>query len=154
MLAPTRSERRQHLRHKAHVIMEIRGHMEGPEVAEMRGVTVDVGRGGALVVFADDVPANPDCPLMVRFVEATGSVISPGLRWGAVLRADHVRSDSFVAIKFEQPLPAPVLGELLGADLVPTALSAASRFHEGHPRVSNLLSKAHSRGLGSTRAAL
>ena len=153
MAEPTRSERRKHPRHRAHVIMEIRGHVDGTRIAEMRGVTIDVGCGGALAVFTDEVPANPDLPFMVRFVDADGKVIAPGLRWGAVLRADRVSSDSFAAVKFQQPLPADVLGELLGADLAVAAQSAEDQLHRRHPRVSNLLGKAHSRGLASTRGA-
>jgi hypothetical protein len=154
MIEPPRNERRQHARHRAHVIMEIRGHVDGPRIAEMRGVTVDVGCGGALAVFKDDVPADPDLPFMVRFVDADGKVIAPGLRWGSVLRSDRVSTDSFAAVKFQQPLPPTVLGELLGADLAPAALSAEDQLHRGHPRVSDLLGKAHSRGLQSTQEAI
>ena len=154
MVEPRSNERRKHPRHRAHVIMEIRGHVDGRRIAEMRGVTVDVGCGGALVVFTDEVQVNPDLPFMVRFVDADGNVIAPGLRWGAVLRADRVSSDSFAAVKFQQPLPGAVLGEVLGADLVAAAQSAEDQLHRRHPRVSDLLGKAHLRGSVSTRGAI
>ena len=127
MMVTTGHERRQHSRHKANIIMDIRGHVEGSQIAEIRGVTVDVGSGGALAVFTDHVPADPDHPFMVRFVDAAGNLIAPGFRWGAVLRSDRDGSKSVVAVKFQQALPSGVLGRLLGADAAPAALTAHTR---------------------------
>lgn len=154
MMVTTGHERRQHSRHKARVIMDIRGHVEGSQIAEIRGITVDVSAGGALVVFTDHVPADPDHPFMVRFVDAAGNLIAPGFRWGAVLRSDRVRSESFVAVKFRQALPSAVLGKLLGADPAPAPSTAHTRPHRDHRRVSTPAGRAPSRGLASRRAAL
>ena len=108
-------ERRDYRRHAAHVVMEIRGHVRGAHVTEIRGFTVDVSCGGALAVFADQVEATPDTTCMVRFVDASGVLIAHAFRWGTVLRSDPMRSEYVVAVKFQQPLPAAVLVRLLGA---------------------------------------
>lgn len=116
-------ERRDHRRHTAHVIMEIRGHVEASQVTEIRGVTVDMSCGGVLAVFSEQVEASPDSSFMVRFVDGSGDLIAPEFRWGTVLRADRLRSECVVAVKFEQPLPPAVLVKLLGSHLAPAELA-------------------------------
>ncbi len=118
-------ERRDHRRHTVHVIMEIRGQVQGSRVTEITGVTVDMGRGGALAVFTDQVAADPDNTFMVRFVDAGGTLIVPEFRWGTVLRSDPLRSEYVVAVKFQQPLPPAVLVRLLDAHLAPPQLAYA-----------------------------
>ena len=115
----TPSERRDHTRHTAHVIMEIRGRVQGSRVTEIRGVTADLSRGGALAVFTDHVAVNPDNPFMVRFVDAGGMLIAPECRWGTILRSDPLRSEYVVAVKFQQLLPPALLVKFLGAHLAP-----------------------------------
>ena len=105
--------------------MEIRGHVQGSEVTEIRGVTVDMSRGGVLAVFTDQVAADPDNTFMVRFLDASGTLIAPEFRWGTVLRSDPLRSEYVVAVKFQQPLPPAVLGRLFGAHLAPGKLAYA-----------------------------
>lgn len=114
-----RTERRDHPRHAAHVLMEIRGPAQESEIAEIRGVTVDMSRGGALAVFADQAAARPGSTFMVRFVDRNDIVIAPEFRWGTVLRSYRVSSEYVVAFQFEHPLPPAVLGRLLLADLSP-----------------------------------
>ncbi len=118
-------ERRDHRRSAAHVFMEIRGHVQGFHVTERRGVTLDISSGGALAVFAERVAVNPDNNFMVRFVDASGTLIAPEFRWGTVLRSDTVRSECVVAVKFEQPLAPAVLVQLFGAHLAPTGRAYA-----------------------------
>ncbi len=115
----TPRERRDHRRHTAHVVMEIRGQVQGSDVTEIRGVTLDLSRGGALVVFTDQVAADPDNTFMVRFVGTSGALIAPEFRWGTVVRSDPLRSEYVVGVKFQQPLPTRVLVRLLGAHLAP-----------------------------------
>ena len=116
MIAIKGKDRRRHARHTAHVIMEIRGPVRGSRVTEIRGVTVDMSCGGALAVFTEQVESNPDDTFMVRFVDTSGTVIAPDFRWGTVVRSDRLRSDCVVAVKFDRPLPAAVMGRLLSAD--------------------------------------
>ncbi len=100
--------------------MEMRGQLhEGTSVTEVRGVTVDVSRGGALVLLTENVPADPDNAFMVRFVDASGAVIAPEFRWGSVLRSRSRRSDCVVAVKFREPLPHRVLCALMDSELEP-----------------------------------
>ncbi len=113
--SPTPRERRDHRRHVAHVIMDIRGQVQGSQVTEIRGVTVDMSCGGALAVFTEQVAANPDNTFMVRFVDSNRAPIAPGFRWGTVLRSDLLTSEYVVAVKFHQPLPPAVLVRLLDA---------------------------------------
>lgn len=121
----TPRERRDHRRHTTHVIIEIRGQVQGSQVSEIRGVTVDMSCGGALAVFTDQVAAHPGNSFMVRFVDASGALIAPEFRWGTVLRSDPLRSENVVAVKFQQPLPPAVLVRLLGAHLAPPQLAYA-----------------------------
>ncbi len=122
----TPRERRDHRRHRAHVVMEIRGPVQGSRVTEIRGVTIDVSRGGALVVFTDQVAAEAGNTFMVRFVNASGALIAPKFRWGTILRSDPLRSECIAAVKFQQPLPPTVLVRLLGAHLAPVKLAYSS----------------------------
>ncbi len=121
----TPRERRDHRRHTTHVIMEIRGQVQGSQVSEIRGVTVDMSCGGALAVFTKQVAVDPDNTFMVRFVDASGELIAPEFRWGTVLRSDSLRSEYVVAVKFQQPLPPAVLVRLLDAHLAPPQLAYA-----------------------------
>ncbi len=114
-----RTERRDHSRYAAHVIFEIRGRVRGSRIRELRGVTVDMSRGGALVVFAEHVAPDPANDFLVRFVNAAGKVIAPEFRWGNVLRSQRLRSDCVAAVKFQRALPHDVLHRLLSADLAP-----------------------------------
>ena len=123
--APNPRERRDYRRHTAHVIMEIRGHVQGSRVTEIRGVTLDLSCSGALAVFTDQIAPNPDNTFMVRFVNGSGALIAREFRWGTVLRSDPLRSEYVVAVKFQQPLPLPVLVRLLAADLAPATLAYA-----------------------------
>jgi len=125
--SPIPRERRDHRRHVAHVIMDIRGQVQGSQVTEIRGVTVDMSCGGALAVFTNQVAANPDNTFMVRFVDASGALIAPECRWGTVLRSDldPLRSEYVVAVKFQQPLAPAVLVRLLDAHLAPVKLAYA-----------------------------
>lgn len=114
-----RTERRDHFRHTAHVLMEIRGPARESHVAEIRGLTVDMSCGGALVVFADHGATTPGRTFMVRFVDGNDAVIAPYFRWGTVLRSYRVSLEYVVAFRFEEPLPPAVLRKLLLADLAP-----------------------------------
>ncbi len=116
------SERRDHRRNAAHVFMGIRGQVQGSQVTERRGVTLDISSGGALAVFPEQVAANQDTTFMVRFVDASDELIVPGFQWGTILRSDPMRSECVVAVKFEPPLPAAVMVSLLGAHLAPVKL--------------------------------
>ena len=118
-------ERRDHRRHAAHVIMEIRGRVQGSQVTEIRGVTLDISSGGALAVFTDQVAPDPDITFMVRFVDGSGKLIAREFRWGTVLRSDPRRSEYVAAVKFHEPLPPTVLARLLDADLATTKLACA-----------------------------
>ncbi len=115
-------ERRDHRRSPTHVFMEIRGQVQGSQVTERRGVTLDISSGGALAVFPEQVAANQDNTFMVRFVDASDDLIVPGFRWGTILRSDPTRSECVVAVKFEPPLPPVVVVSLLGAHLAPVKL--------------------------------
>jgi len=100
--------------------MEMRGQLdEGDDVTELRGLTVDMSRGGALVLLARSVPIDPDNAFMVRFVDASGAVIAPEFRWGRVVRSNGRRSDCVVAVRFQEPLRHRVLCTLLDSGLEP-----------------------------------
>jgi hypothetical protein len=118
-------ERRGHTRHAAHVIVEIRGRLQGSPITELRGVTMDVSRGGALVLFMGPVAADPDRGFMVRFVDADGNVIAPEFRRGTFLRSKSLRFGGVVAVRFREPLPQTVLRTLLSEDLAPAKWAQA-----------------------------
>ncbi len=122
----TPRERRDHRRHAAHVIMEIRGQVQGSQVTEIRGVTVDMSWGGALAVFTEQVAASLDNTFMVRFIDTNlRALFVPEFRWGTVLRSNPLRSEYVVAVKFHRPLPSAVLVRLLDARLAPAKLAYA-----------------------------
>ena len=86
---------------------------------------MDMSRGGARAVFMEEIDTCPEDDFLIRFVNAAGKVIAPEFRWGKILRAEYVRSDCIVALKFQRPLAHEVLHRLLSADLGPTRRAPA-----------------------------
>ena len=96
-------ESRIHPRYAIHLLIEVRDRCGDGRTVAVNGVTVNVSRGGILVLLENEIATGAASDCLVRFVDGSG-VVEPQLRWGTAVHSEQVANGYEVTIRFLAPL--------------------------------------------------